>query len=107
MEEYEIHMSPKQMTEVLQVVNKEEILEMEEKAEKSLGQGLENIASANSEVSDDIQRIGSEAMDTLLSFKTTTKQQRSTIKQQQQENSELEVIKEEPVRARAGSQSGR
>lgn len=30
-------MSPKQMTEILNLVNKEEILEMEEKVEKALG----------------------------------------------------------------------
>lgn len=32
-----IQMSPKQMTEILNLVNKEEILEMEEKVEKALG----------------------------------------------------------------------
>ena len=36
--EEEIHMSPKQMTEMLNLVNKEEIIEMEEKVEKALGQ---------------------------------------------------------------------
>ena len=32
-----IQMNPKQMTEILNLVNKEEILEMEEKVEKALG----------------------------------------------------------------------
>lgn len=37
MSDEKIQMSPKQMTEILNLVNKEEILEMEEKVEKALG----------------------------------------------------------------------
>lgn len=37
-EEQKIVMTPKQMTEILNLVNKEEIIEMEEKVEKALGQ---------------------------------------------------------------------
>lgn len=38
LEDEEIHITPKQMTEILNLVTKEEILEMEEKVEKALGQ---------------------------------------------------------------------
>ena len=43
-----IHMSPKQISEALDLVNKEELLEMEGKIEKALSKSAASAAGANS-----------------------------------------------------------
>ena len=56
LEDEEIHMSPKQMTEILNLVTKEEIIEMEEKVEKALGQTKTAAAHIAAAVSNIAQR---------------------------------------------------
>lgn len=114
LEDEEIQMSPAQMTEILNLVNKEEILEMEEKAEKNLSQiktgpwvaEQDTVKQARQQRQTfspdrdvDVRPLGAAAMETIFALG----QREVTPKAAEQELHK----KEQSIRARAGSKSGR